>query len=227
MEPFSHSNNDSDWGRWIRRLSCAQLPSNALEELVDDHASGSANHTLSDAGDRAACGDIARIVKQRAGVIGGQLNRSFAFDESRCATAFDRHLVLRYGLKIVQADGSAENAGDWPDAQAYFHFVGILAGLDQLLTARKAFGNSIRVCEKTPDGQRCDSIEREFPLNFHVLRSASNRSFQSAAREYASQIEPIIGRGVNVVQSDDAVTGVLAGLFQHVRRWLFALQLGF
>src|SRR5205809_2721560 len=159
MEPFSHSNNDSDWGRWIRRLSCAQLPSNALEELVDDHASGSANHTLSDAGNRAAGGDIARIVNQRAGVLGGQSNRSFALYKSRCAAAFDRHLVLQSGLKIVQADGSAENAADWPDAYAHFHFVGILAGLDQLLTARKAFRDSIRVCEKTPDGQRRDSIE--------------------------------------------------------------------
>src|SRR5438093_13753256 len=65
------------------------------------------------------------------------------------------------------------------------------------------------------------------PVTPSILRRSSNRRFQSAAREYAGQIEPIIGRGVNVVQGDDAVTGVLAGLFQHVRRWLFALQLGF
>src|SRR5439155_20335636 len=227
VEQYNFYINDSDWGRWIRRLSCAQLPSNALEKLVDDHARGSANHTLSDAGNRAAGGDIARIVKQRAGVIGGQLNRSFALYKSRCAAAFDRHLVLQSGLKIVQTDGSAENAADRPEAHAHFHLVGILASLDQLLTARKAFGNSIRVCEKTPDRQRCDSIEREFPLNFHVLGGASNRRFQTAARESASQIEPIIGRSVNVVQSDDAITGVLAGLLQHVRRWLFALQFGF
>src|SRR5437899_12078735 len=77
-----------DGMHWIRRLSCAQLPSNALEELVDDRTSGSANHTLSDAGDRAACGDISGIVKQRARVIGGQLNRSFALYKSRCAAAF-------------------------------------------------------------------------------------------------------------------------------------------
>src|SRR5207249_10685016 len=98
----------------FRVLSCAQLPSNALEKLLDDHARGSANHTLSDAGNRAAGGDIARIVKQRASVIGGQLNRSFALYKSRCAAAFDRHLVLQSGLKIVQTDGSAENAADRP-----------------------------------------------------------------------------------------------------------------
>src|SRR5207249_8592355 len=116
---------------------------------------------------------VARIVNQRAGVLGGQSNRSFALYKSRCAAAFDRHLVLQSGLKIVQADGSAENAADWPDAYAHFHFVGILAGLDQLLTARKAFRDSIRVCEKTPDGQRRDSIEWELPIDLHGFRRVS------------------------------------------------------
>ena len=73
----------------IGRLRYRQLSGNALEELIDDHTGSSAHHTLSDAGDRTAGRDISGIVKQRARVIGGQLNRSFALYKSRCAAAFD------------------------------------------------------------------------------------------------------------------------------------------
>src|SRR5207249_557946 len=151
----------------IGRLRYRQLSGNALEELIDDHTGSSAHHTLSDAGDRTAGRDISGIVKQRARVVWNQLNRSFALNESGRATAIHCHLVFRGGPKIMKTDRSTEDAADRPNTEPQLHLIGIIARLDQLFATREAFGNPIRVCEKTPYGQGCRSIKCELPLDFH------------------------------------------------------------
>jgi hypothetical protein len=137
--------------------------------LIDDHAGRAANHTLPQACDEAAGTHIAGIAKQRACVVRSELNRPFAFNETRRTAAVDCHLVFRRGLKIMQADGSAKNATDCADPEPHLHVVGLGTGLHELFAAGKALGNSICVCKKTPDGQRLDSGECELPLDLHLI----------------------------------------------------------
>src|SRR5438093_10670914 len=150
------------------KLCCRQLSSNALEELIDDHTGGSAHHTLSNAGDRAAGADISRIVKQRARVVGNELNPTVAFNKSRRAAAIHCHLVFRGGLEIVKADRSTEDPADRANTEPQFHVIGIIAGLEQLLATRKTLSDAVRIGEKAPNRQGCDAIKCELPLNLHT-----------------------------------------------------------
>lgn len=46
-------------------FSAAQLFGHAFEELLNDHASGTGNHALSEAGYRPACTDISGVLEKR------------------------------------------------------------------------------------------------------------------------------------------------------------------
>ena len=46
-----------------------QLPRHALEELINHHARGPANHSLTEAGDGAAGAHVARVLKYSTGSV--------------------------------------------------------------------------------------------------------------------------------------------------------------
>jgi hypothetical protein len=145
-----------------------QSSRHALKELIDDHAGGAPNHTLSDAGNGTTRTDIAGIPEQCACILGSQLDGSVSLYKAGGAAAIHRHLVFGSGEKTVQADGPTENAADRSDAKTHLHIVCIVTGLYELFAARQAFGDAIRICEKSPNGQRRDAVKCELPGYFHM-----------------------------------------------------------
>src|SRR5205814_6854214 len=103
--------------------------------------------------------------------FGTELNGSFAFDESRRAASIHTHLIFGGGLQIVQPDRSAEDTVDRAHTESHLQVIRAFARLLQLLATGKALGNPVRVCQKSPDGQWRNSVERELPFDFHPARS--------------------------------------------------------
>ncbi len=132
--------------RAILRGYRSQFSSDTLEELIDHHAGGAADHALAEAGDGTAGAHVARVFKQSAGIVRRELNGSFAFYEARRAAAIHAHFVFGSGLEIVQADRAAENAADRAYTESHLQVVSAFAGLLEFLATGKALGNPIRVC---------------------------------------------------------------------------------
>src|SRR5215831_11533705 len=152
------------------RLQFRQLPGNTFEELIDDHSSGTADHALAEAGDGTAGADIAGIAKKGAGVVGGELNRAFAFDEARSPATVDGHLVIGRGQKIVETDRSAENAADRADTEPQLHVIRAVTGLFEFIASRKTLRDAMCVGQERPHGKRLDLFKCELSFNLHFSR---------------------------------------------------------
>src|SRR5437879_313930 len=128
-----------------------QFPCHALEELIDHHARRAADHPLADAGDGAAGADIAGVLKQRPGILGAELDLTFAFDETRRASPIDGHLILRGGLKIVQADSTGERPTNGTNSDLHLHLVCRLLLEKKHIATGNALGNTMRTGYKLPN----------------------------------------------------------------------------
>ena len=127
-------------------LGGAELCGHAFEELIDDHSGSASDHSLPEAGDRAAGTYVTGVLKDSVCVIGRELDRTIAVDESRRAFAAHAHLILGCCLKIVQADRAGENAADRADAEPHLQVVQPVARLLEFLAAGKALGYAMCIC---------------------------------------------------------------------------------
>ena len=144
-----------------------QFGGHALEELIDDHASSAADHSLPQTGDGAAGTNIAHVTKQRAGFVRGELNCTLTLNEPGFPRAVDAHLILRGRLQTVKLNRAVEDAADRTHTEAHLQVVSAFAGLFQFLATRKALSDPIRVCEKTPYCVGWHSTEFELAFDFH------------------------------------------------------------
>src|SRR5262249_52350423 len=120
----------------------SQLRCHAFEELIDNHPSCAADHSLAQAGDRSPCAYVSRIFECGICVVRSELNGSFALDETRSATTVDAHLVFRGGFQIMQANRALKDASDGAHPELHLQVIGSFTTLLKLFTTGQALGNS-------------------------------------------------------------------------------------